>query len=1244
MNMNHIFSRKTVYILSAVIIIYSLVGFFLLPVIGKNIIKDKLSKFLNRTVTIEKISVNPFALTAEIDALSVKKKKIFFSAQKFFVNLSIASLFTLTPVVSDISVEKPYLNIVRNKDGSFNFSDLLSSGEKSKKISAKAIPLDKENQSSGKLADFILENIAITRGEIRFADNACNVSHLVKDISVSIPFLSSKAKYRHEKSKLNMDFILNQAKFNIHAQSTPFAEDLSSNADIKTVNIDLTHYLSYIPIPENILVKSLKINCDIHADFHRKKSENSLLIKGKFNALNADIKGIDQEEIIKFPALSLDISKSDILAGKLNISKLFIKDPEVNLSRDKKGKLSLLQYMPQNKENLQSAEDKNNVKALNPPFLLNLKDFIVSDGAVLFHDSATKKPFKTKIYPLNIQIENLKAIAGKEVSEVSGDYNIKLTSEAQENLALDGHFQTSPVQLAGNLKLSNLIINKYAPYYGNLTAFDVAKGRVNFSTGFKISRDHGKVDAVFKTGEFLVQSLSVFDPKAGEEVINIPEFKIKGSIIDLGKKKISTGEIITQNGRILLKRLKDGEMNIVKAALPKPVISKDAFSKSVLSGPVVSKAVLSVDTAPNREDVIPADHQTKKENKPSGAKTSSWDVTMNSFNANGFNVMFKDLTNQDPVSVDLSNILIKADNLENYGRKNGHIAVNMNFNDTGRISIKGSAIPSLLRAGLDINLDKIDIKPLQPYFTDFIRVLVTDGNIEAKGNLKLDLNNKSNIDFKGQASVNNFICLDKQSAKDFFKCNSLYLAGLEASVSPVKIRIKDISLTDFYSRIIISNKGEINLNQIFKKNTANNKSKESIKGSETAAVSKDRGKEKPDLDTRDIQINNITVQGGNINFSDYSTQPNFTADMKKIAGSLTNLSSLEQSRAILHLQGLHGQSSPLEIVGKINPLARHKFADINLSFKDIELAKFTPYSSKYLGYKIEKGKLDLDLKYLINANKLTSENKIKFNNLTLGEKVKSDKATSLPVSLAISLLKNKQGQIDLDLPVTGELNDPEFKISSIVFTMISNLIIKVVTSPFSIIASMFGGGEDIAFVDFKYGETKINALNYKKIDTLAEILRDKPSVKLEIQGFYDKVKDYEALKMKKFYNLLKAEKLKKMLASGSDVKTLKQIKLDQQDMEPLIDAAYARAEFPKPRDDAGHEKQVNMEEKKKLLITNIHIGKDDLDLLAMKRSEDIKAYLILKGKVEKQRIFLLEPKADDNLKKENTSRVRFSLK
>ncbi len=1219
-----IFSKKTVYILISALVIYSFTGFFLLPVVGKNIISNRLSRILKKEISIKKISVNPFSFSVQINDFNVKKTKVLFSADKIYVNFSfIGSLFTFSPVVSRISIDNFYLNIVRNKNGFFNFSDILSSGKKQEDVSGR------ENHagfSPDKIIKFIIKNISVSNGNINFKDNVENVLHIVKNISVHIPFISNKGLYKDKKTRVLIDFILNNAKFKINAGFTPFAVKPQAIADINLSGVNAVHYLPYLPVPDNISVKSLGLNLNIHTEFYRKKTKDSLFVQGEVDLCNADIKEINGKNIVNFPLLSIDIARSDVFAHKLYVSDLSIKSPVLNLIRNENGSFNLPYggYAKNNKhggfakdyQNDSGKQENNNKAKLSDNFYVSIENFDINNALIRFHDYSLQRQFNTEISPLNVTIHNLKAGIGEQGTDVSGDYKIKFSTESKEKFLSAGNFHIGNFQsyADGILKISNFMIKKYAPYYRDTIHADVADGSVSMSTVFKVSQTGNKTDgmhksaAILTTDLFSIRSLKILSLQTKKNIIDIPLFRIKDATVDLGKKEINIKNIFAQNGRLLVKRLKNGRVNLAGFISHKP-----DMASAVQTG-----------------------------------ETSPWKFTVNSLDINGFNVLFKDLTVQEPVSINLADISFKGKNLKNYGTDSGNVELHMAYNGKGRINIMGDLIPSALSSDLNINFKNIGIKSLQPYFTDFIRIVVTNGYIQANGRLSINLKNKKKkyFNFKGQTSVNNFICLDKLSASDFFKCNSLYFSGINASVFPVKIQIKDISLTDFYSRITINRNGRINLNTILKKNNGKIKhiSKNAVGKMENNTIYPLNEKQKKDFTVKNIQIKNITLQGGDINFSDYSTTPYFTADMKKIAGSLKGLSSDEGSKAELHLQGVHGQSSPLIITGEINPLTKKKFADIHLLFKDIEMSNLTPYSSKYIGYKIDKGKLDLDLKYLITGNRLSSDNRIRFDNLTLGEKVKSDKATSLPVSLAISLLKNRKGQIDLDLPVKGRLNDPKFKIGSIILKMISNLVIKVVTSPFSVIGSMFGGGEELAYVHFRYGSAKIDDANYKKIDTLAEILRSKPSVKLEIRGFYDAVNDYEALKMQKFYSLLKAEKLKKMFAAGLNVKTLSRTTLGQKDMKNLVNTLYTKAKFPKPMDNKGCQKQISYPEKKKLLITNINIDKNDLRMLAVKRSENVKAYLVLKGKIAKNRIFLLEPQSQKVSKSLNTSEVRFLLK
>ncbi len=1200
MTVKEMFLKKIFLIPAIIIALYTLVGFFLVPFIGTHTIKNSLGKSLNRTISIEKLAVNPYALTATIDGLDVTDtdNQAFFSARRIYANISLFSLFVLAPEVSQICLENPRVNIVRNKDATFNFSDLLALNQGQEKRDSQTDGQDKSPM------EFTLKDVRITQGELMFEDRVTGVSHSMTDFELTLPLLSTREKSLNTPATLDIDFVANQAKVAVHLESTPFAADLATRVDVRTSDVDVVHYLPYLPIPETIRLKDLGLNLDLHAAYLSNPSGPSLVLQGKVAAVNAALNGAAGEKIITFPSLTLDLSPSDLLAGQLNIAKILMQTPQLNLTRDPSGTLNLLTYVTQTpappEPEAPQPQGNKSIDQGQGNFSLNLVDLEIKNAAVSFHDLSNDQPFETLISPVNLRVEKLKA--GKTIS---GQYRLALATEAKERVESSGRFQTHPVQAQGSLNLSDLVLNKYFPYYGSLVLFDVNDGTATLSTDYEVSEAPDNLDVKISALDFMVQTLVIADRNARQEMVNIPEFNIKGAVIDVGTREINTGTITTHDAKILVQRDQAGGLNLFQGVAPAPAAN------------------------------VPATPEMTAQNQPSVAEAPPWSITMPLFDATGMNIRFNDLTGIEPVAIDLSKISIKAGNVKTTGDEQATLAVEMNWQQQGSIRISGSVVPSTLRAGFDVDLEKIDVKSLQPYFTDILKIQVTDGSVSTKGKLDMNLGAPpaNTIQFAGETSLNNFVTLDKQTKKEFFKCSSLYLSGLDLALFPVKVTIKDISLTDFYSRIFINDTGETNLASLLNKDAAQNiESKPEQKPAEKKA-------EPPQ-----IRVENVTLQGGHISFSDYFNQPNFNAGMKEIAGSLTGLSSDEKSRAKLVLKGVYGVSSPLDIVGTINPLAQKKFADVAISFKDIELSNFTPYSSRYIGYKIEKGKLVLDLEYTIDGNALKSSNRVRLDNLSLGDQVPGKKPINLPLGLAISLLKNRDGQINLDVPVTGALDDPKFEIGTIVLNTLKNLIVKVVTSPFSVIGAMFGGGEELGYVDFEYGESAIAEDDHEKLNKLAEILKEKPGIKFEIKGVYDALRDAESLGVKQFEDAVRVASQKELTASGVAGATTEQAEIQQPAMDRYIFEAYAQAQFPKPRDEAGNEKELDLEEKKKLLMTNIDVKKDDLRLLAMTRSANIKGYLISTGKVEKERIFLLEPTEVDSSTTQQTNRVKFSLK
>jgi hypothetical protein len=620
-------------------------------------------------------------------------------------------------------------------------------------------------------------------------------------------------------------------------------------------------------------------------------------------------------------------------------------------------------------------------------------------------------------------------------------------------------------------------------------------------------------------------------------------------------------------------------------------------------------------------------------------------VKVGKIDVDQYRVGVTDLTLEEPVTIDAEAIQLKAENLSTAKNSRGETSLSLVLNKTGTVSASGQAGMDPLFADLTLNLKEIDLRPYQPYFADKVKITLTDGAISTTGRLQVkDEEGKGvQIVYKGESALNNLATIDKARSEDFLKWKSLVFSNMDIGINPFYVNIEGVSLTDFYSRVTINPNGVINLQEIMEE-----KKDETGKGSQGKAPQKPDQKKAEAAATEsptNIKIEKVTFQGGTINYSDYFIKPNVTVNMVEVGGKVTGLSSEEITQADVELRGKFGQqSAPVEIVGKVNPLKKDLFLDLKVSFKDIELSPMSPYAGKYAGYAIEKGKLFIDLKYHIENRKLEAQNRIFLDQFTFGEKVDSPTATKLPVKLAVALLKNRKGEIDLNIPISGSLDDPKFSIFSIILKVLLNLLVKAATSPFALLGAAFGGGEQLDALEFEYGSSEIKGESVAKLNTLAKALQDRASIKMDIEGYADLEKDKEALRQVFFQRKLKAQKLKETLKKGQPAVPVDEVKIEPAEYEKFLKLAYKEEKFPKPKNVLGMAKDIPAPEMEKLMLTYTEAKEEDLKLLASQRAMKVKEGIIKSGQVEPERIFIVGPKTLAPPKKEKLKDSRVDLK
>ena len=433
----------------------------------------------------------------------------------------------------------------------------------------------------------------------------------------------------------------------------------------------------------------------------------------------------------------------------------------------------------------------------------------------------------------------------------------------------------------------------------------------------------------------------------------------------------------------------------------------------------------------------------------------------------------------------------------------------------------------------------------------------------------------------------------------------------------------------------------------------------------TASETKDRDNDEPEKKgPMPMAIRQVIIDNGSANFADQSLTPNFATGIHEMNGSVKGLSSKSLTRADILIQGKVDRYAPVKITGQINPLSEDKYTDLELNFKNIELTTLIPYSGKFAGYLVEKGKLSLDLEYKLSKNILVGENEIFLNQLTLGERVDSPQATSLPVRLAVALLKDSKGNIDINLPVRGDLDDPEFSFGQILLLKaFVNLITKIVTSPFAALGGLVGGdGEALGFIEFEFGKTVLGAGQTNKLKKLALALNERPALGLEIKGIADKRDDWRVLAEITLIHQLKGAKIDEMRAAGQPLPAnIQTFALSGKDYNRLLIKAYVKKfgehpkerlgiesekvrkskEVPKDADNlssAGGAKPSSSDtdpekfiaQTKERLIKTMAVDEAKLHQLAVERSKQIRIQLVEEGKVSDERLFIVDVEIIEN--------------
>lgn len=670
-------------------------------------------------------------------------------------------------------------------------------------------------------------------------------------------------------------------------------------------------------------------------------------------------------------------------------------------------------------------------------------------------------------------------------------------------------------------------------------------------------------------------------PDEKEPFIRLRSLEIRRAAADLGAQAVNLGEIRIDDIAARLRRGKDGVLDVTQLA----------------------PAAEGESRPPARPWRIDLAHAVLER----GALT------------------FEDLVPEEPMKIAIVPFRLEAQRLSTAKGQGGSVSLRATIDKTGTLTASGRLALEPLSARLKVAARSVALLPLQRYLDESVHFAITSGVLSTNGTLAFDLppGAAAKVAYQGELGIADFASIDKRSTQDLLNWKTLALSGLDFELQPVKLSVDEVALAEYYARIIVSPEGRFNLQDLV--------AAPQRPAAETSSA-------RPAL-----RIGKIALQGGNVNFSDFFIKPNYRANLTGVGGTVTEMTPDKAGDVELH--GKVDNAAPLEIAGRVNPLAQDLFLDLKGSAKDIELPPLSPYAVKYAGYGIERGKLSLKVEYRVEQRKLAAQNQVYLDQLTFGERVDSPTATKLPVTLAVALLKDRNGVIDVSLPISGSLDDPQFSLGGAIAKVVLNLVVKAVTAPFALLGSLFGGGAELAYLEFPSGSAMLPH-EPSKLEALAKALQQRPGLKLEISGRAAPQVDREGLKRAALDRKVKAQKWNDLRRGGSAPASVDAVTVDGAEYEKYLRRAYDEEKFAKPRNWLGIARELPIGEMESLMLEHVSVTDEDLRQLANARAQAAKEWLVTAGQVPAQRVFLVAPKltAEGIQDKGPPTRADFSLK
>src|SRR6266581_5570810 len=753
----------------------------------------------------------------------------------------------------------------------------------------------------------------------------------------------------------------------------------------------------------------------------------------------------DGQPLLGFGELQVEFSAASLVRRALVFNAIRLDGLEATVVERSDGRLNWSAL-------IDALKDKDEQPAAAPP-RLEIDRFVLAGGRLDFADQTVTPSFATRVEPLavtgalvveDIDLSRLAPYVGGSLPVAP---SAGLASFAADYRLGHGGGRVDLVLEHIAAKLSGLRLQARAEGGPALSvaAIEARNGR------FEFARSSLVVDALVLSGGVLELPRGSAPPA---KPLQLGSLAVEQLRVDLAGREASVGRVAAKDGRLETRRSADGRLELM-----------DVVNAFAAAGPDRGRSAAAAD-------------------RPAAA---GWRYRVDKIDLENFRAAFRDETVAPPAELALDDVSISVAGLSDDLNQPLAVRASLRAASGGRFEAAGEVVPAGPSADLRLKLADLALGPAQPYLASLARLKLVGGRLSTQGRATYGA---KGVGYRGDFALRD-LRLDEAGTNHVFLAWKS-LDSRELDLSAARLNIAQLGLDGLDTQLIIDKDKSVNLAKILRSPAAT---------PPTAARTPATAKTDAASPFR-VNIDRLRITRGEMDFADNSLALPFGTRIHDLKGSINGLSSRPGAPAQVEVDGQVDDYGLARAVGQIDLFNPSDFTDLKVLFRNVEMTRLTPYSATFAGRKIASGKLSLDLEYKIDKHQLHGDNKIIMDQLTLGERVEAPEAKNLPLDLAIAILQDSDGRIDLGLPVAGSLDDPQFSYGQIVWKAILNVMTKIVTAPFRALRALFGGGEKFENIAFEAGEAQLTPPEREKLVRLAGALHKRPGLSLAVHGVY----------------------------------------------------------------------------------------------------------------------------------------------